>query len=122
MAAKLLAYPYPDPQVNLTLELFLRLMRGVLGDAVVSVITQGSLVFDDLAPGYSDLDFVVVVAEGLPEATLERLVEARWPLRDGPYGVLAHALEGPFLPRRVVDPETAGSTVCWGTSGERRWE
>jgi hypothetical protein len=119
----LLLHTYPDPRVNLTLELFLRVVRDVLGDNLVSVVLQGAVVFDDLAPGYSDLDFVAVLAdEDLSDETCQRLIEARKPLRAGRYGTLAWALEGPFLPRRMLDPRVTGRALCWGTGGERHWE
>ena len=118
----LLAHAYLDPHVNLTLELFLRMTRDVFGERLLSVITQGSLVFDDLSPGYSDLDFVVVVTDDdLSAEVCEELVAVRQPLREGPYGPLAWALEGPFLPRRMLDPEVEGNALCWGTGGERPW-
>ena len=47
----LLAHKFADPQLNLTLELFLRAIADFFGQRLVSVILHGSIVYDDLAPG-----------------------------------------------------------------------
>ncbi|HEY3314564.1 MAG TPA: hypothetical protein VGL40_04695 [Bacillota bacterium] len=92
MGTFLLAHKFRDPELNLTLELFLHLIRGALGDRLTSLILHGSVVFDDLAPGSGDL------------------------------GLLARMLEGAFLPESMPDPAVTGSALWWGTSGEPGWE
>ena len=37
------------------------LCRGFFGRRLISVVLYGSILFDDLAPGYGDLDFLAVV-------------------------------------------------------------
>lgn len=108
----LLAHAFAEPQLNLALEVFLRVTRDLLGDRLASVILYGSILFDDLAPGYGDLT----------DADREALTEARRPLRNGAYGIYAHLLEGAFLPRHMLDPERAGRALWWGTTRERPWE
>ncbi|MHB0886093.1 MAG: aminoglycoside adenylyltransferase domain-containing protein [Bacillota bacterium] len=118
----LLGKRFRDPQLNLTLEVFLRMLRDILGARLVSVILFGAVVFEDLAPGYGDLDFVAVVDGDLEPELSRRLVEARRPLRDGTFGLMAQMLEGAFLPLSMLDPEVNGRALWWGTSGERPWE
>ncbi len=115
----LLAYAFPDPLMNLTLEVFLRELRGLLGPRLLSVMLYGSLVCDDLAPGYGDVDFVVVVDRELGDEERVALAELRIPLRSGNYGHLATMLEGAFMPRDMLYPNAAGSGFWWGTTRER---
>ncbi len=117
----LLAHQFADPQLNLTLELFLRLLTNFFGQQLMSVILYGSVVFDDLAPGYGDLDFLAVTGDDLPDEVCRQLVEIRQPLRSGRYGMLAQMLEGVFLPWRMLNPANAGQAFWWGTSGEGAW-
>jgi hypothetical protein len=86
------------------------------------VILHGSAAFDDLAPGYGDLDFVAVCRDGLSEHNAQLLMRARAPFRSGRSGVYARMLEGAFLPHRMLDPRQEGLAVWWGTSGERLWD
>lgn len=118
----ILSSTFPAPEVNLSLEVFLREIRDVLGTRLVSVVLYGSIVFDDLAPGYGDLDFLAVVGDDLSDELRLKLIEARAPLRGGAYGKICWMIEGAFLPRKMLDPAAHGSALWWGTSGERRWE
>ena len=113
---------FDDPRVNLALELFLRVVREELGQSLLSVLLYGSILFDDLAPGYGDLDFLAVVTDDLDEPTCRRLTEIRAPLRSGAYGVLCQMVEGAFLPVGMLTPEKRGKALWWGTSGERLWD
>ncbi len=118
----LLAHRFREPELNLTLELFLRMLHDFLGTKLLSVILHGSVAFDDLAPGYGDLDFVAVLEGDLSAETIQGLTELRRPLRSGHLGVLSQMLEGAFLPRAMLDPARTGSALWWGTSRERVWE
>ena len=117
----LLKHKFSDTNLNITLELFLRMLKDFFGEQLVSVILYGSVVFDDLAPGYGDLDFLAVVDEDISDETCLQLVELRKPLRSGDYGIMAKMIEGAFLPRRMLDPDNIGKAFWWGTSGERAW-
>ena len=99
----------------------LRCFHDLFADQLISVVIHGSLALDDLAPGYSDIDFLAVVAHDLDEPTCRRLVEMRQPFRRGDHGIFGGALEGPFLPRVMLNPAITGHAFCWGTSGERAW-
>ena len=116
-----LARTFADTQVNLALEMFLRMIAGLLRERLVSVVLYGSIVFDDLAPGYGDLDFLAVVSQDLSRDECQELVELRRPLRSRAYGVVATMIEGAFLPLHMLDPARVGSALWWGTSGERTW-
>ena len=117
-----LSHPLDDSGVNLALELFLRIIRDELGQSLLSVLLYGSVLFDDLAPGYGDLDFLAVVAGDLSEPTCRRLNGLRAPLRSGHYGVYCQMIEGGFLPVNMLAPDCHGNGLWWGGSGERPWE
>lgn len=97
-------------------------MRGILGQRLLSLLLYGSAVFGDLAPGYGDLDFLVIIDGNLAEHECRKLIDLRQPMRDGRHGVLAAMLEGAFLPRHMLDPSRTGTACWWGTSGERVWD
>jgi hypothetical protein len=118
----LLTHYFAEAELNLTLEVFLREITEFFGGSLVSVMLQGSVIFNDLVPGYGDLDFVAIVADELSDATRQGLVELRKPLRSGHFGIPATMLEGPFLPRKMLDPAVTGKALCWGTGGERLWD
>jgi hypothetical protein len=116
-----LVYRFSDPDLNLTLELFLHRLSSLLQERLVSVVLYGSVVFDDLAPGYGDLDYLAVLDLDLSDEVCQQLVELRKPLKSGDCGLLAAMLEGAFLPRHMLDPKCTGRALWWGTSGERTW-
>jgi len=118
----LLLHKFQDAQLNLTLELFLRMTKDFFEDRLISVILYGSILFDDLAPGYGDLDFLAVIDDDLSDEELQQLIELRKPLRSGDYGIMAKMIEGAFLPRRMLNPDITGKAFWWGTSGERAWD
>jgi predicted nucleotidyltransferase len=109
-------------ELSRTLDLFLKTILGLFKQRLVSVVLYGSIVFDDLAPGYGDLDFLAVVDGDITDSMARKLVEVRRPFRDRTYGVLAEMIEGAFLPRRMLDPANTAKAFWWGTHGEREWE
>jgi len=117
-----LATHFPDPQINLVLSEFVRIIRAVLGQQLISVVLHGGIAFDDLAPGYGDLDFVAVTGGELDDRLCQQLTDARASLRAGGYGVLGAMVEGAFLPRKMLDPSVHGKALWWGTRGERSWD
>ena len=118
----ILVHTFSEPEVNLALELFLRDVHGVLNERLVSVILYGSIVFEDLAPGYGDLDFLAVVDGQLSDDDHARLLDIRGPLRSGDYGVICQMIEGAFLPESMLGPDCHGNGLWWGTSSERHWD
>ncbi|MGE5653155.1 MAG: aminoglycoside adenylyltransferase domain-containing protein [Bacillota bacterium] len=115
----ILKHFFDNHELNLTLELFLRMLHEELGDHLLSVVLYGSILFDDLAPGYGDLDFLAVLDSDLSEEQLERLIELRRPLRQQNFGLYAKMLEGAYLPKAMLDPTRSGRGLWWGTSRER---
>ena len=57
-------------ELDRTLATFLGMLEDFFGDRLVSVVLYGSVVFDDLAPGYGDLDFLAVVDDDGAGASL----------------------------------------------------
>ena len=121
-AMKLLKNKLQDPRLNSTLEAFLETLVRFFSKRLVSVVLYGSVVFDDLAPGYGDLDFVAVVDADLSEYDQRSLIDLRKPFRDPQATVFAHMLEGAFLPRDMLNPTNAGRAFWWGTTAERPWK
>lgn len=101
--------PYPD--VNRVLALLLEHVQEVLGAEFVGLYVYGSLALDDFTPGRSDIDFMVVTENDLPEDTLPalRAMHARLTALGDSDSRFAWAakLEGPYIPRdalRRYDP------------------
>jgi len=109
----------PDADLTLALETFVRMVGDLMGDGLVSVVLYGSICFDDLAPGYGDLDFIAVVADDLTDDQRRGLVDLRKQVRGAEASIYEHMLEGAFLPRAMLDPSVPGRALWWGTSGER---
>lgn len=99
----LLEYQFDNRELNRTLDLFLEMIVGLLGQRLVSVVLYGSVVFDDLAPRYGDLDFLAVIDGDISDRMARELVELRKPLREGRHGILGEMIEGAFLPRRMLN-------------------
>ncbi len=115
----MLQHKFDDTELNMTLELFLRECVDCFGDQLVSVVVYGSVMYDDLSPGYSDLDFLAVVNDDVSEAMYSRLSEMRKPLRSGHYGILATMIEGEFVPKKSLASPALGQSYYWGTSGDK---
>ncbi|KPK85458.1 MAG: hypothetical protein AMJ81_03530 [Phycisphaerae bacterium SM23_33] len=115
-------HDYHDPEVAAALEKFLGPISDFFGPRLVSVILYGSIVFDDLAPGYGDLDFLAVTEADLSPQTQRRLAALRRPLRRERASTIEKMIEGAFLPRHMLDPARKGRAYWWGTNGERPWE
>ncbi len=108
-----------DAKLNLTLELFLRECLDCFGGQLVCVVIYGSVTYNDLSPGYSDLDFLAVAKDDIPDAMYPRLSEMRKPLRSGQYGILATMIEGEFVPRKSLAAPETGQSYYWGTSSDK---
>ena len=70
----LLKWKSSDALCNLTLEVFLREICDFFINDLISVTLYGPIVFDDLAPGYGDLDFLAVVSNNFSENIAQRLI------------------------------------------------
>ena len=101
--------PTPYPDVNAVLDLLLSGVQTVLGDHLVGLYLYGSLASGDFDPERSDIDFVVVTADELPDemiAALEAMHRRIWAS-----GLKwAAKLEGSYMPQttlRRYDPTAA---------------
>ncbi|MGD1119892.1 MAG: aminoglycoside adenylyltransferase domain-containing protein [Dehalococcoidales bacterium] len=65
--------PTPYPYINAVLELLLENVRSVLGTYFVGLYLHGSLASGDFDPGHSDIDFLVVTTQELPEKMIPNL-------------------------------------------------
>lgn len=101
--------PTPYPEVNAILQLLLSEIRGILGDRLVGIYLFGSLSQGDFDPASSDIDFLVVTEDALPEDTLVALEALH--ARIAASGLKwATKLEGAYIPRdalRRYDPANA---------------
>jgi len=93
-------HPTPYPDVNAVLHLLLSSVQAVLGNRFVGLYLHGSLASGDFDPHRSDIDFVVVTADELPDDMLPALEamhvriaasDLRW----------ASKLEGSYIPQRA---------------------
>jgi hypothetical protein len=91
--------PYPD--VNAVLHDLLSGVQAVLGDRFVGMYVQGSLASGDFDPQRSDVDFVVVTADELPDEVLSAL-KAMHAHLTAAGGKWATRLEGSYIPRRAL--------------------
>ncbi len=112
---------YWSHDLDETLTRFRTALDRVFGVRLRSLMLYGSTVYNDLAPGYGDLDFLAVVTDDLTDREVDDLVALRRTLRSGSFGILDHMLEGAFLPVDMLDPEVTGRAFWWGTRGEREW-
>jgi hypothetical protein len=89
------------PEVNAVLGLLLSGVRTVLGSRFVGMYVHGSAASDDLDAGRSDIDFVVVTADELPDEMLADL--ERMHARITTSGMKwAKKLEGSYIPLHAL--------------------
>jgi len=65
--------PTPYPDVNEVLNLLLKHVKGILGEQFVGMYLYGSLSSGDFNPETSDIDFLVVTKDILPEKMVQEL-------------------------------------------------
>ncbi len=101
--------PTPYPAVNDALRLLLAGVQAVLGKQFVGLYVHGSLASGDFDPRRSDIDFVVVTADKLPDEMLPALeaMHGRISASGLPW---ATRLEGSYIPQGALrrhDPAQA---------------
>lgn len=69
--------PFEDQTLNRTLSLFVNDLRDILNTKLLSICLYGSALYNDLSPGYGDLDFIVFIGEDLNPNEIELLVKLR---------------------------------------------
>jgi hypothetical protein len=102
-------HPIPYPAVNAVLDELCSNVQAILGDQMIGIYLDGSLVMGDFNPQTSDIDFVVVTADELPSEILSELADMHARLAVGflPWG---NELEGSYIPLRALrryEPENA---------------
>lgn len=112
---------FQDEKLNQTLSLFLKDMQLILNGQLISVYIYGSALYNDLCPGYGDLDFLVILRNDLASCEVEKLIKQRIFYRTEYPDLYNYMLEGAFLPLRLIQGET-GRALWWGTKGEKVWE
>src|SRR5215213_1146022 len=93
--------PSPYPDVNAVLHLLLARVQAALGDHFVGMYLHGSLASGDFDPQRSDIDFVVVTADALPDALIPALAALHARLIDSGLS-WATKLEGTYFPQQVL--------------------
>ncbi|WP_040948962.1 aminoglycoside adenylyltransferase domain-containing protein [Gorillibacterium massiliense] len=115
-------YSFQDDKLVETLRNFICMLQNDLNDQLDSVYIYGSALYNDLCPGYGDLDFLVIVRNNLDESTVSTLISRRSELKLGEYGTYASMLEGAFLPISMITAGEEGVALWWGSRSERIWE
>ncbi len=102
-------HPTPYPAINALLHVLLSDVRTVLEDHFVAMYVHGSVASGDFAPQRSDVDFVVVTADRLPDEMLPAL-EAMHARISASGLKWATRLEGSYVPQQALrryDPTRA---------------
>ena len=102
-------HPTPYPDVNAVLHVLLSGVQTILGNHFIGMYLYGSLASGDFDPQRSDIDFVVVTADGLPDEMLPAL-EAMHARLAASGLKWAAKLEGAYVPLSAIrrhDPSDA---------------
>lgn len=89
----------PHPEVNSTLHHLLTQVQSTLGDRFFGLYLYGSLVTGDFDPKRSDIDFVVVTDDELPDPLVTKLGFMHMSIASSGLK-LAKKLEGTYIPLR----------------------
>jgi Domain of unknown function (DUF4111)/Nucleotidyltransferase domain len=93
--------PIPYPAVNIVLNRLLSESQGILQERFVGMYLYGSLASGDFNTESSDIDFVVITSEALPDEIV-RALEAMYTGIIGSGLKWANKLEGAFVPQWVI--------------------
>ena len=109
--------PTPFPAINRTLSALLAAVQEALAEQFVGLYLYGSLASGDFDPATSDIDFLVVTRDVLPEFAFEKLGAAHQHLwRSGdPW---AARLEGSYLARAALPRYDPADHTPWPTLNE----
>ena len=101
MPVSIIFHPTPYPDVNAMLLRLLAEVQTILGDQFTGLYLYGSLAIGDFDPGKSDIDFLVVTTDALPDEKVAALaaMHARLAASDSKW---ATELEGSYIPRRSL--------------------
>lgn len=96
----------PFPEVSWVLHDLLGRARAILAEHFAGMYLYGSLAMGDFNPARSDIDFVVVTGEHLPEQIIKELESMHLVLASG--AKWQRKLEGAYVPKAVIrrhDPQ-----------------
>lgn len=91
----------PYPNINAVLHLLLSSVQAALGEHFIGMYLHGSLASGDFDPEHSDVDFVVVTADALPDALIPALAALHVRLIDSG-STWATKLEGTYFPQQIL--------------------
>jgi predicted nucleotidyltransferase len=103
--------PTPYPEVNDVLRLLLKSVKAILGEQFIGMYLYGSLSSGDFNPETSDIDFLVVTKERLPEKTildLESMHKQTWASSLKRAG----KLEGAYVPIELIRRHDTSGAPC----------
>jgi predicted nucleotidyltransferase len=106
-----ITHPTPAPDVNAVLHVLLSEVQTVLENRFIGMYLYGSLASGDFDPGLSDIDFVVVTADELPDEMLPAL-EAMHPRITASGLKWATKLEGSYIPRQAIRRYDPFEVLC----------
>jgi predicted nucleotidyltransferase len=103
--------PTPYGEINLFLQVLLDNLRTVLGDYFIGMYLFGSLAIGDFDHGRSDIDFLVVTHELLPDRLLSALKRMHTSIYESglEWGT---KLEGAYIPLDAVREYSSSGPVC----------
>jgi hypothetical protein len=93
--------PTPYPDINAVLHMLLADVQAALGDLFVGLYVHGSLASGDFDPERSDIDFVVVTAEALPDTIFPTLAAMHSRIIGSGLS-WATKLEGTYFPQQAL--------------------
>lgn len=111
---------FEDQTLNRTLFLFVNDLRDILNTKLLSIYLYGSALYNDLSPGYGDLDFLVLIGEDLNPNEIELLIKLRALYRSSSLILYTDMLEGAFLTVNILNGGK-GCGLWWGTRRESIW-
>lgn len=95
-------------------------IASILEGRIYGAWLYGSAVFDDFRPGWSDIDFVVLVNEPISEKQANRLLMLRQNmLKKEPDNMYYRSFEGVIANVNEYRNQAFQRLVYWGTSGQR---
>ena len=106
-----ITHPTPYPEVNAVLHALLSGVQTIIGNHFIGMYLHGSLATADFDSQRSDIDFVVVTADGLPEEMIQGL-EAMHGRLTASGRKWATKLEGSYIPQDTLRRHGPADVPC----------
>ncbi len=103
--------PTPYNEINSVIQIFLEKVRTILGDYFMGLYLYGSLAGGDFDPNRSDIDFLVVTKDKLPESLISELEKMHLQLNSSECRWLTR-LEGAYIPMDAVRVYSPTGPAC----------